>query len=145
MLQRVLGCQIQHPSISDAELVARSWFQLLSKAVLQSVLLPYRTHCSCHHCFNVSLSSHLLLENGIKNPCSSCSIIHLSSLSSSNLSGASALWASRRQWLKLWNLSSILSPLTLLVNVKPHVCIITKRKSDDWWQDLNWFELCWKT
>lgn len=113
----------------SCEPVARSWLQLLSKPILQSVLLPQSAYCLFQHCFNVSLSSCLLLQKGQK-PHSSCSIVHLSSPSSSNHRRDSALRASSRKWLRLWNLSLILSTVPLLENWR-RVFASSQRKK--WW------------
>lgn len=127
---RVFGCSIQHSSVCDAELVARSCFQLLSKAIHQSVLLPFCTYCGFHHCLNISLWSRWLLKKALTAP----ALLYICPLSSSNLCRASAPRTSCRKWLKLWNLSLILSALPLSINVKQHVCMVTKKK-EGW---LDW-------
>lgn len=127
---RVFSCMIQHSFVCDAELVAPSWFQLLSKARRQSALLPFCTHCGFHHCFNISLWSRWLL----KNPLTAPALLYICPLSSSNLCRASALRTSCRKGLKLWNLSLILSALPLSINVEQHVCMVTKKK-EGW---LDW-------
>lgn len=38
---RAFGCLIEHSSVSDAELVARLWLQLLSKPILRYCILLF--------------------------------------------------------------------------------------------------------
>lgn len=104
---------------------------------------PYFSQYCCHRaqiaCFSTVLMSachHVCCCKRDKKPHSSCSIIPLSSLSSSNLHRVSALRASSRKWLRLWNLSLI--PLT--VPLLEGACLYHHReKSDDFDWLVAWF------
>lgn len=128
MPQRAYACLIEHSSVSDAELPVHG---------SSCSVNPFFRHDCCHGahiaCFSTVLTSachHVCCCKKGQKARSSYSIMHLSSLSSSNLRRVSALRASSIEQKVTQALKSVFDSFNSSVVGKPAwcVCIITERK-----------------